>query len=144
MPSPGIPNETTYTVPANNGIPIKIPCTMMSVRRMEIYEVPALSTANPQIGVPALTAQGLQFQFAARDKTSTSAAPTFDGQWKVQANPGAAIVLGDQVNEWKGMGRTLGNKAITDPAGNTVGPSYPIQLLSQTAVATIVSVREYQ
>jgi len=131
--------ETTYDVPANNGTPVKIPCTLMSVRRMEIYEVPADSSAAPQTLTPAPNPQGLQYQFALRDGSFG-----FDGQWKVQASPGLPIVLGQQVNEWKARGQTLGNKALTDPAGQTYGPDYPIRLLSQTSTATHVAVREYQ
>jgi hypothetical protein len=130
--------ENVYAIPADGGAAFAVPVTLMGCKRMEIVEVPAASQATPFAPGANPAVQGLQYQFKLQDGSGN-----FDGQWKLQAQPGLAIVLGDQVGEWHGSGRALGNKAWTDPAGNAIPASTPIKLLSQTAVATNVSVKEY-
>jgi hypothetical protein len=130
--------ENYYTVPADNGAAFAVPVTLMGCKRMEIVEVPAPSQAAAFAPGTTPSLQGLQYQWKLQDGSGN-----FDGQWKLQAQPGLAIVLGDQVAEWKGGGRAIGNKSWTDPAGNAIPASTPIKLLSQTATQTYISVKEY-
>jgi hypothetical protein len=82
---------------------------------------------------------GLQYQLLQYDNTGLQNY----GPVTQQAVVGQAIILGEEIGERTGQGTSVGYPARPDPGRGTVAATVPILLLSATAAATRVLVREF-
>jgi hypothetical protein len=124
------PKVTNYAVPAGPGW-TNIPCTKFGVKVLEIEECPAASGATQA----AFSPQGLQYQLWDYSLIPTPGAVA--GGWgpTLQAFPGL-IAVGDGFT-------VVGNNAQPANWAGTRAADVPIRIMSGTAVATQVNVREY-
>ena len=128
------PKRTTYAINGDAGAFVNIPCTMAAVKVMEIEEVPPVSGA----GQGTLSLQGLQYQVWDPSLVATPGAVAGGYGPTQQAAPGEFIVLGDgfTVLGWQAQPANWAS-AAGRPA------DVPVKILSGTATATQVQVREY-
>jgi hypothetical protein len=126
------PKRTEYAIPASASPQVfkQIPCTIFACKTMEIIEVPGVTAGSPSVQV-AYAAQGLQYQVW--DPSLNGGIGGFGPT--LQAYPGEPIQLGDGFS-------VIGNNAQPANWAGTRAADVPIQIVSATAVATRVQVRE--
>lgn len=130
------PTRTEYAITASVGPPqvfVQIPCTIFGCKSMEIIEIPAAA------GAPSVQAvnnpQGLQYQIWDPSLVATPGAVPGAFGPTLQAYPGEPIQLGDGFS-------VIGNNAQPKNWAGTRAADVPIQIVSATANATRVQVRE--
>jgi hypothetical protein len=120
------PKETIIAVPASGGAAVIISATK-TARYIEIQEC-APSTYNNTGNAP-FAPQGLVYQKP--DDNYVASFPLL---------PGEIVAIGD--NNWRSKA-SIGWQGATDPAGNSIPATPYIKVLSATATATQVRLREW-